>query len=182
MADKLKILIIGGSQGTKSFSTIIPNALARLSDTERFELELIQQDSYGDKAELKNKYEKLGVKATIEDFIDNVGEIMSDCQLVICRAGASTLSELEAVGRPAILIPYPNAADNHQVLNAKRYVAKNAAWLVTEDSFSSDKLSKIIKDILKDKESLKLKATNMYNEKVRSASEDFVQLIEVLEN
>jgi len=178
---KIKILVIGGSQGAKSFSKIIPEAIKGLSAEERSELEIIQQDSYGDIEELKKKYDDLGVKSTIDRFFHNVSEIMGKSQLVICRAGSSTLMELAAVGRPAILIPYPKAMDNHQRLNAKRYVDKNAAWLIEENSYASERLKNILKRVLRDREMLKQKSGHMYNEALKEASDNFVLLIEDME-
>lgn len=177
---KLKILIIGGSQGAKSFSTIVPQALKGLSEEERSEIEIIQQASHGDMEELKEKYEGLSVKSTIEKFVYEVADAMNNCQLVICRAGASTLSELVAVGRPAVLIPYPKATDNHQLLNAKRYVSKNVGWIVEENSYSAAKLQNIIKQILKDKELLAQKVSGMQNPSLKNAADSFVDLIEDL--
>ncbi len=179
--EKIKILVIGGSQGAKSFSTIVPAAVKGLSVEERSELEIIQQDSYGDVEDLRNKYDSLGVKSTIDKFFYNVSEIMGECQLVICRSGSSTLMELSAVGRPAILIPYPRAMDNHQRLNAKRYVDRNAAWLIEEDGYASERLKNILRQVLKDREILKQRSDHMYNKALQNASDNFVLLIENME-
>ena len=175
---KIKILVIGGSQGAKSFSTIIPAAIKGLSAEERSELEIVQQDSYGDIDELKQKYDSFGVKSVIGKFFNNVSELMGKCQLVICRAGSSTLTELAAMGRPAILIPFPRAMDNHQYLNAKRYVDRNAAWLIEEDSCASERLKNILKQILRNREILKQKSGHMYNKNLEDASDGFVRLLE----
>jgi UDP-N-acetylglucosamine--N-acetylmuramyl-(pentapeptide) pyrophosphoryl-undecaprenol N-acetylglucosamine transferase len=175
---KLRILVIGGSQGAKSFSVIIPSAIKGLSAEERSEIEIVQQESYEDIDELKQRYDHLGVKSTISKFFHNVAELMGKSQLVICRSGSSTLMELSAMGRPAVLIPYPKAMDNHQRLNAKRYVDRNSAWMIEEDGFSSEKLKNILKQILKDRDILKQKAEHMYNKNMESASENFIRLIE----
>lgn len=178
---KLKILVIGGSQGAKSFSVIIPSAIKGLSAEERSEIEIVQQESYEDIDELKQRYDHLGVKSTISKFFHNVAELMGKSQLVICRSGSSTLMELSAMGRPAVLIPYPRAMDNHQRLNAKRYVDRNSAWMIEEDGFSSEKLKNILKQILRDRSILKQKADHMYNKNMESASENFIRLIENIE-
>lgn len=178
---RLKILVIGGSQGAKSFSTIIPSAVKGLSAEERAELEIVQQESYDDIDELKQRYDHLGVKSTIGKFFNNVSELMGKSQLVICRSGSSTLMELAAIGRPAILIPYPRATDNHQRLNAKRYVDRNAAWMIEEDVFASEKLKGIIRQILRDRTILEQKAEHMYNENLRNAAEGFIRLVENIE-
>lgn len=179
---KLKILVIGGSQGAKSFSTIIPSAVKGLSAEERSEIEIVQQESYEDVDELKQRYDRLGVKSVIGKFFQNVSELMGKSQLVICRSGSSTLMELAAMGRPAVLIPYPRAVDNHQRLNAKRYVDRNAAWMIEEDCYSSEKLKNILKKILRDRSILKQKAEHMYNQTLKNASESFIKVIENLGN
>lgn len=178
---KLRILVIGGSQGARSFSSIIPAAIKGLSTEERSEIEIVQQESYEDIDELKQRYDHLGVKSTISKFFHNVSDLMGKSQLVICRSGSSTLMELSAMGRPAILIPYPKAMDNHQRLNAKRYVDRNAAWMIEEDGFSSGKLKNILKQVLKDRDILKQKAEHMYNKDMKDASENFIKLIENIE-
>lgn len=177
---KLKILVIGGSQGARSFSTIIPSAVKGLSVEERSEIEIVQQESYEDIDKLKQRYDCLGVKSVIGKFFQNVPQLMGKSQLVICRSGSSTLMELAAMGRPAVLIPYPRAMDNHQRLNAKRYVDKNAAWMIEEDSYASEKLKNILKKILRDRSILKQKAEHMYNRALKNASESFIKVIESL--
>ncbi len=178
---KLRIFVIGGSQGAKSFSTIIPVAIKGLSAEERSEIEIVQQESYEDIDELKQRYDHLGVKSTICKFFNNVSELMGRSQLLICRAGSSTLMELSAMGRPAILIPYPKAMDNHQRLNAKRYVDKNAAWMLEEDVFVSERLKGILRSILRDRGVLRQKAGHMYNENLKNAAENFIRLVENIE-
>ncbi len=178
---KVKILVIGGSQGAKAFSSIVPAAIKGLTREERDLIEVVQQNSYDDIEELKEKYKSMGVKATIDKFFVNVAEIMRDSQLVICRSGSSTLMELTAMGRPAVLIPYPRAMDNHQRLNAKRYVDRNAAWLIEEDCYASEKLKNILKRVLKEPGILKQKADHMYNESLKKASDNFIRLIEQME-
>ena len=178
---KIRILVIGGSQGAKSFSSIIPAAIKGLSAEERSEIEIIQQDSYGDIDDLKQLYAQLGVKAVIDKFFSNVAALMGQSQLVICRSGSSTLMELGAIGRPAILIPYPLAADNHQRLNAKRYVDRGAAWLVEDNGLASERLRNILKKILRDREILQQKAGHMYNEALKNAADGFILLMESME-
>ncbi len=176
----IRILIIGGSQGARSFSSLIPIALQKLMPEERKQLEIVQQESYNDEKELKTKYDKIGVKSHIKRFIHNIADEMEKCQLVICRAGASTLSELSAIGRPAILIPYPKATDNHQLLNAKRYSSKNACWIVEEGACAEEKLMRVIRNILKNKELLKYAASSIINNSLKDAASDFVLEIEKL--
>lgn len=178
--EKIKILVIGGSQGAKSFNSIIPMAISKLDESLRQKIEITQQVEYENLEPLQEFYQKFGVQSTLLKFVNNVAEIMSDSQLVICRSGASTLTELSVLGRPAILIPYPKAANNHQYHNALYYKNKNAAWLLEEkDNFQETalELSKILRNILKNKELLKSTASNMINTSASNAMDDFVKLI-----
>lgn len=174
----IKILVIGGSQGARSFSKIIPGALRKLDKISREKIEIVQQISYGNISDMRALYDSIGVKATLLKFVDNVAEVMSDIQLVICRAGASTLSELVEMTRPAVLIPFPEAADNHQYMNAMYYKERHAAWVVEEGEKSSDELAKILTTILNDRGVLKQMAVNIKKINENSTINDFVALIE----
>jgi UDP-N-acetylglucosamine--N-acetylmuramyl-(pentapeptide) pyrophosphoryl-undecaprenol N-acetylglucosamine transferase len=174
----IKILVIGGSQGAASFSNILPKALAKLSRSEIKNIEITQQVAHGNINELKQIYENLGVKSTLKRFVHGVADAMFESQLVICRSGASTLSELSATGRPAILIPYPKAADNHQFYNAMYYKDKKAAWIIEESDEIAEKLAKTLRQILQKRELLKTASFHMINSSVDNATDNFIELIE----
>jgi len=177
---KIKIVVIGGSQGALSFSQIVPNALSLIDENQRKNIELVQQVSVGSISELQQKYQQIGVQAKLLNFVHNIAEEMASAQLVICRSGASTLAELSALGRPAILIPYPKAAENHQFHNAMYYKNKNAAWIVQENKNTEKELSEIIISILNNRELLKTAASNMINELIGNSTDTFVDFIEKL--
>ncbi|MDR0677655.1 MAG: UDP-N-acetylglucosamine--N-acetylmuramyl-(pentapeptide) pyrophosphoryl-undecaprenol N-acetylglucosamine transferase [Holosporaceae bacterium] len=177
---KIRILVIGGSQGAASFYKIIPKALKFLSESERQNLEIVQQVSYGNLEELSLTYNKLQVKADLRRFLHNIAEIMNNSELIICRSGASTLSELAATGRPAILIPYPKSADNHQLSNALYYENKKAAWVLEENGEISENLGKIIREVLLDRKLLKNAAFHMKNLATSQTVENFIELIETV--
>jgi UDP-N-acetylglucosamine--N-acetylmuramyl-(pentapeptide) pyrophosphoryl-undecaprenol N-acetylglucosamine transferase len=176
----IKILVVGGSQGAASFCDIIPKALATLDSKERKNIEIVQQESHGNIDKLERIYKELGIKAIVKSFVSDVADHMFDSQLAICRSGASTLSELSASGRPAILIPYPNATDNHQLRNAMHYKNKGAAWVLEEKEEISKELGKIISRVLSNRELLKNAAAHMINDSVGEAADRFVELIELL--
>lgn len=174
----IRIVVIGGSQGARSFSDIIPTALEKLPPDQRKNIEIVQQVSDETRLNLEGRYRELGVKFTLMAFVNNIAEEMSNSQLVICRSGASTLAELSTIGRPAILIPYPRATDNHQAFNAAYYVRRQAAWMVEEKDGIIEKLSSIISEVLADRELLKLAASNMLNSSMSDSRNSFVNLIE----
>jgi UDP-N-acetylglucosamine--N-acetylmuramyl-(pentapeptide) pyrophosphoryl-undecaprenol N-acetylglucosamine transferase len=177
-AGALRILIIGGSQGAASLLSIIPGAMETLTLTERQDLEIIQQTANGGIDDLKKIYDGLRVKSTLKPFLHCVAEEMLMSQLVICRSGASTLSELAATGRPAILIPYPRAADNHQLHNALSYKNRKAAWVLEEKDGVAVELGQILREILQNRELLKKASFHMMNGSSHRATDRFVELIE----
>lgn len=176
--DRIKIVIIGGSQGAVSFSFIIPNALSLISPELRQDIDIVQQVSSAKIDGLRSAYKKIGVNARLLDFVHNVAEEMSSAQLIISRSGASTLAELSTLGRPAILIPYPLASDNHQYYNAVCYKNRKAAWIVEENENIEHKLSSIIINLLNNRQLLKDAASNMINELGDKSTEIFADFVE----
>lgn len=179
ISDRIKILVIGGSQGAASFSEIIPKALAGLPKEALARIEIIQQVSSEKVDSLYQKYANIGVQADLRPFINNVAHELSAATFVICRSGASTLSELRVVGRPAILIPYSLATDNHQTLNAKIFEHYGAAFVVKENNYVVFNLTKIINRILNNRELLKDASSHIINV-LKNDSLDFITFIKKL--
>jgi UDP-N-acetylglucosamine--N-acetylmuramyl-(pentapeptide) pyrophosphoryl-undecaprenol N-acetylglucosamine transferase len=151
-----------------------------LSAEDRKNIEIVQQVDDKNIEKLSQTYGYLGIKATLRNFLHNVAEIMLSSQLVICRSGASTLSELFATGRPAILIPYPNSADNHQFHNAMYCKNKGAAWVLEENNDAFKKLGEILQRVLQNRELLKTASSHMMDSSVSRATDNFVKLIELV--
>jgi UDP-N-acetylglucosamine--N-acetylmuramyl-(pentapeptide) pyrophosphoryl-undecaprenol N-acetylglucosamine transferase len=128
----IELLVTGGSQGARFFSEIMPAALALLPMELRARLRLSQQARAEDRAALVGDIEKLGVTAQIETFFVDMPERLKRAHLVICRAGASTVAELAAAGRPAILVPYPHAMDDHQSANASQFALAGGGWMLPQ--------------------------------------------------
>lgn len=180
---RLRIVVIGGSQGAFSFSRIIPEALALLDSECRKQIDIVQQVGVEKIEELKKAYAKIGVNACLLDFVHNIAEEMSKAQLIISRSGASTLAELTTMGRPAILIPYPLAANNHQYHNAVCYKNRKAAWIVEEGEGAEKKLASVIDSLLKNRQQLKDASSNMIGARKKNPTEVFVDYIhEILED
>lgn len=178
---RIKIVVIGGSQGALSFSSIIPNSLALLDQKIRSDIDIVQQVSTAKIDDLSDAYRKIGVNAKLLDFVHNVAEEMANAQLIISRSGASTLAELSTLGRPAILIPYPLAADNHQFYNALCYKNKGAAWIVEEDDNHENiekKLASVMAEILGNRELLKKAALRMNSSLKKQSTEVFADFVE----
>ncbi len=174
--DKLSILIIGGSQGAKVFSKMIPDMIVNLPAQIKEKLFIYQQAREEDVDLIKSRYAHEKIPCEIKSFFDDMNDKFKEANLVIARSGASTISELIKVGIPAIFIPYPTAADNHQYLNAKAIVDMGAAWLVKEDNNSHIELLQIIKSIDNDPSILK-RFSNILRQEDLDASDNIIKLI-----
>ena len=153
--DKLVILIIGGSGGAKIFSNIIPSMIINLPAEIKNKLSIYQQVKEEDIEKLKEIYSKEGIECEINSFFTDMDIKLSKSNLVIARAGASTIAELIELAVPAILIPLPSSADNHQYYNAKAMADKKASWLIIEEQNAASNLLKLVKSIGKDQSILK---------------------------
>jgi UDP-N-acetylglucosamine--N-acetylmuramyl-(pentapeptide) pyrophosphoryl-undecaprenol N-acetylglucosamine transferase len=134
----LRLLITGGSQGARVMSHAVPAAIARLDAGLRARLAIVQQCRREDLAAVRAAYEEIGVTADLACFFDDMAARLRTAHLVICRAGASTVAELLAAGRPALMIPYRHATDDHQTANAAAVVAAGAGWMIAEGAFDAD--------------------------------------------
>ncbi len=138
----VEILIVGGSQGASIFGTAVPDALAKLPEALRARLRVTQQCRKEGIDAARAVYEAAGIAATLSTFFDDIPSRLAAAHLVICRAGASTTAELTSAGRPAILVPYPHAIDDHQTINAARLCDSGGGWMIPDKDFSSDALAK----------------------------------------
>ncbi|WP_218461000.1 undecaprenyldiphospho-muramoylpentapeptide beta-N-acetylglucosaminyltransferase [Rickettsia sp. TH2014] len=141
--DKLfTIFIFGGSQGAKLFSELIPASIQILMQKQpNLKLNIIQQAALDDQVKIKDIYSKLNINYEFAKFFDNMALKYKEADLVISRAGASTIEELTYIGLPAIFIPLPSAADNHQYYNAKLLADKKAGWCLEQNSISAEELA-----------------------------------------
>ncbi len=138
---RLRVLIVGGSQGASILSRVLPEALATMPSGARRLLVITQQCRPEDLDGVRAAYETLGVQATLKSFFDDMADRLGEAQLVIGRAGASTVAEIAAAGKPAILVPYRYAADDHQTVNAMAVEADGAGWLMPEQAFTAEALA-----------------------------------------
>jgi UDP-N-acetylglucosamine--N-acetylmuramyl-(pentapeptide) pyrophosphoryl-undecaprenol N-acetylglucosamine transferase len=148
--EPIELLILGGSQGARIFSDLVPPALAALPAARRRGLRVSQQARPEDCERTAAALRKAGIDAEVQSFFADVPERLARVQLVICRAGASTVAELAAVGRPAILVPYPFATDDHQMANAGAFAGAGAGWAFPQSSIDAPRLSGIIAERLAD--------------------------------
>lgn len=161
---EFRLLIFGGSQGAGFFSKNFPRVLLNLPIDLQRRLVITQQARPEDKEMLEKTYAGQPFKqVTIRSFFDNMPELLSQSHLVICRGGASTITELEIIGRPAIIVPLPTAADNHQLENARQFCDDGAGWLITEHSFNVEKVTHRLTELMMNPEILKQAAVQAYS-------------------
>lgn len=146
--EPIRLLVLGGSQGAQVFSTLIPQAIRGLDAALRGRLQISQQCRPETLEATRAAYLGLGVDAELSSFFDDVPFRMAHAQLVIARSGASTVAELTAVGRPAILVPYPHAIDDHQTANARAIEAAGGGWTMAQHTLTADALSARIAALL----------------------------------
>ena len=144
---QFNVLIFGGSKGASSINRAMVEALDFLSE-DKNSLHFIHQTGEEQFKTVKKSYRSKNVSADVSKFIFNMADDYRRSNLVICRAGASTLAELAACGRAAILVPYPFAANNHQQLNAEYLVEQGAALMVKDCDLSGKKIAELIKKMM----------------------------------
>lgn len=140
------ILVIGGSRGARALNETVPQALAQIDQAER--PSVLHQTGQGDVAATQARYHALGVQANVVPFIDNMAQAYQQAGLVIARSGALTVSELMCAGRPAILVPFPFAVDDHQTANAQVMVELDGATLIQQNALDAASLAQAIQSKL----------------------------------
>lgn len=152
--EKFTIGIFGGSQGARAINQTITALLPRLSE-EKGRLHLIHQTGKGDFKMFQKRYEEVAPFFDVTPFIYDVEEFYNRADLLICRSGAITLAEITALGKPAILIPLPTAAHNHQEENARRLMEAGAAKMILQKDLTPDSLFAAIRELMDSPQTLK---------------------------
>jgi len=140
----LRVLVIGGSLGARALNELVPTALARLARDER--PEVWHQSGRALNEQTRTAYAAAGLTAHVEAFIDDMAAAYAWADLVICRAGALTVSELAAAGVAALLVPFPYAVDDHQTANARFLADAGAAWLIQQRDLTADRLADLLRE------------------------------------
>lgn len=146
--EPFRLLVFGGSQGARAFSDLLPPAIAALAPELRARLAIVQQCREEDLARTRVAYDDLGVAAELATFFTDMAERIAAAHLVVSRAGASTVSELAVIGRPAILVPYPYALDHDQTENARALAAAGGGWLMAEAELTPEKLAAQLAELM----------------------------------
>lgn len=144
----LRILITGGSQGANVFSDVVPAAIGLLPEALRMRLRIDQQCRPERIDAVREAYQVQGVQADLGTFFTDIPARLAAAHLVIGRSGASTVAELSVAGRPAILVPYPAATDDHQFYNAQSAAEAGAAWVMRQADFTPQAVAERLKTLL----------------------------------
>ncbi len=156
-----RLLVIGGSQGAVTFSEVVPAALQLLPISIRERVHLTLQCRAETLQEVTKKCDDAGINADLSVFFDNMDQRLAETDLVIARSGASTISEVEIAGCPAILVPLPYAMDDHQTANVQPLLREGAAWLVPQPEFTAQSLATRLQTLMENPDQLRAAARAM---------------------
>ena len=179
-AGAARVLVIGGSQGAHALSTLVPAAIAALPEALGTQITVSQQARAEDLETVKAAYAAEGIAAEIETFFTDVPDRMAAAQLVISRAGASSVADISVIGRPSILIPYPHATGDHQSANARMLKDAGAATVFAEAGLDAATLSAEIAAILGDPARAEAMAAAARDAGKPDATEALARLVEDL--
>jgi len=146
----IRVFVLGGSQGARILTDVVPEAILLLSEEFRSRLDVVHQARPEDIERARQLYKEGGVQAEVASYFDDVSKILLRTQLVICRSGASTLAELTAMGRPAILVPLAIAADDHQTANAEIIREAGGGIIIKEEDFCPEALARKLERLFED--------------------------------
>lgn len=144
----LRVLVVGGSLGAQALNTVVPQALALMPADQR--PRVVHQSGAKQIDALREAYAQAGVQAELTPFIDDTAQAFADADLVIARAGASTVTELAAVGVAAIYVPFPHAVDDHQTSNARFLVDAGGGWLLAQAQLHAQDLANRLQSMTRD--------------------------------
>ncbi|MFA6219375.1 MAG: undecaprenyldiphospho-muramoylpentapeptide beta-N-acetylglucosaminyltransferase [Erythrobacter sp.] len=174
----LRVLVTGGSQGARVLSEVVPDGLSMLPPALRQRLQVTQQCRPEDLDAVRERYRAHGIPAELATYFEDMAARLADAHLFIGRAGASTIAELTAVGRPAILIPLPIATDDHQAANARELARSGGARMIRQERFTGKELAKQIMALADNPQGLARAAHAAWNCGRPRAVEDLADLVE----
>jgi len=173
-----RVLVTGGSQGASILSDVVPDGLALLPQGFRRRLQVTQQCRPEDIEMVRSKYKVLGIPADLATYFTDLPERLAWAHLVIARAGASTIADISVAGRPAILIPLPSAADDHQTANARELAQVGGARAIRQENFTPQELAKQMQKLALDPQALINAAKRSRGVGRPNAAEELADLVE----
>ncbi|MGL1933021.1 MAG: undecaprenyldiphospho-muramoylpentapeptide beta-N-acetylglucosaminyltransferase [Desulfotalea sp.] len=179
-ADAVTVLVLGGSLGATGLNRVVVDAFTGEHANSLRKIKLIHQTGSGDEQWVKDEYSLAGREVICQSFFSNMEEIYSQVDFMISRAGATTLAEISILGKPAILIPFPSAADNHQQKNAEHYVNGGGAMVFKENVIDQTLLTETVLDLANNKEKRELMSNNMVKLGIAKAANNIAKICDEL--
>jgi UDP-N-acetylglucosamine--N-acetylmuramyl-(pentapeptide) pyrophosphoryl-undecaprenol N-acetylglucosamine transferase len=152
--DTFRLLVFGGSQGARFMSELVPAAVALIADGLRARLAIVQQCRPEDLDEVAGRYRQIGVQAELQPFFRDLPARIAASHLVVSRSGASTVAELAVIGRPAIMVPLPNALDQDQKANADMLARAGGGWMIEQREMRPERLAADLSELIGNPERL----------------------------
>ena len=171
------LLVTGGSQGARVMSSVVPEAIALLSDDIKSRLRITHQARGDDLATAKALYDRAGVSVDIRSFFDDLPMRIAQAHLVIGRTGASTIAELAVIGRPSILVPLPGSLDQDQAANAESLARRGAALVIKQSEFTATALAHHLNELIAHPDRLTDSSRAAKSAGIADAAERFAVLI-----
>jgi UDP-N-acetylglucosamine--N-acetylmuramyl-(pentapeptide) pyrophosphoryl-undecaprenol N-acetylglucosamine transferase len=179
-AQQFVLLVFGGSQGARFFSEVMPAALTQLAEQIRDRLLVVQQCRAEDIDRVFDSYEAAGVAAELATFFDDLPERMASAHLVVSRAGAGTVAELCALGRPGVLVPLPHAIDNDQLENATRFERGGGGWTYQQSDLTAERLAGVVRRLYEEPATLQKASSRAASMAHYDAVEKLADMVEQL--
>lgn len=148
------LFVFGGSQGARTLNNALPQVVGQLSDTERSLLRVVHQTGEADLRQVQAAYQAIGFAADVRPFIDDMAIEYQRADLIVCRAGATTIAEVTALGKACLFVPFPHATDDHQRKNAEALLKKGACELLLEQEIGNGRLAAEISRLIQNREEL----------------------------
>lgn len=174
----LHLLVTGGSQGATILGEVVPAALGLLPGPLRHRLNVVQQCRAEDIERVRQAYVDLDIPAELSTYIEDMPKRIGDAHLIIARAGASTIAELTAAGRPGILVPLPSATDDHQTANARELAKAGGARMIAQPQFTAETLAAQIEQIASEPQALANAAARALSVGKPHATRELADLVE----
>lgn len=159
-SETFQLFIFGGSQGAHALNIALPQAVAQLSPEYQARLKITHQTGEADLQQVQAAYQANGIEADVRPFIDDMATAYHRAELIICRAGATTIAEVTALGKACLFIPFPHATDDHQRKNAEALLKKGACEMLVEQEIGGKGLSNAIARLMDNRDALKLIGEN----------------------
>lgn len=170
------LLVLGGSQGAHALNTLVTEALCEHGPESPGRIAVIHQTGQKDANWVEERYRTAGITATVAPFFTDMAMVYGAADLLVSRAGATTLTELAVLGKPAILVPYPYAADDHQQKNGMYYVAGGGALQYAEKDLTGKALAEVLGQLVGDPQRLAAMGTAMRERAIIDAADNIVDV------